>query len=93
MDTTEQHRCPGWTLGDRLRKARRRAGLTVAEFAGALQVTASALGQYETDRAHPRDVVQLARRVEAITGTPAEWTLGLIESPPATVELPVIRAS
>ena len=75
---------PEWTFGDRMRKARREAGLTVQEFAAALDLTTSALSQYETDRSTPRDVVALARRVEALTGIPAAWLLGVEEDPPAT---------
>lgn len=81
---------PLWTFGDRMRKARRRAGMTGAEFAEALGVTQSALGQYETDRTMPRDVVDLAQRVQALTGVPASWLLGLESAEPPTVSLPVI---
>lgn len=81
MNTQIQPRVPRWTLGDRLRKARRDAGYTARDFAQALGVTNSALSQYETDRARPRDLVDLAQRVEAVTGVPATWLLGLDESP------------
>jgi transcriptional regulator with XRE-family HTH domain len=83
---------PVWTLGDRIRKARRRMGLTVQEFAERLDVTASALGQYETDRSIPRDVVELARKIELVTHVPAVWTLGLDDCYPPTSPLPVIHA-
>lgn len=68
---------PDWTFGDRIRKARRLAGMTGATFAAALLITTSALGQYETDRSLPRDVVGLAKRAEDVTGVPAAWLLGL----------------
>jgi transcriptional regulator with XRE-family HTH domain len=68
---------PQWTFGDRMRKARRRVGMTGVDFAHALDVSPSALGQYETDRATPRDVVALAKRVEVVTAIPAAWMLGL----------------
>lgn len=62
-----------------------------ADFADALGITASALGQYETDRAHPRDVVELAKRVEVVTGIPAAWMLGLDDNAlPATEALPIV---
>lgn len=64
--------------------------MTGADFAAALGVTQSALGQYETDRATPRDVVDLAGRVEALTGIPAAWLLGLDPVEPPTHLLPVI---
>lgn len=87
---TDQAGRPLWTFGDRMRKARRRAGMTGAEFAAALGVTTSALGQYETDRTMPRDVVDLAQKVELLTGIPASWLLGLDCAEPPTIALPVI---
>lgn len=81
---------PEWTFGDRIRKARRRAGLTVQEFAAALDITASALGQYETDRATPRDIVALSMRVQQQTGIPAAWMLGLDATEPPTTALPIV---
>lgn len=85
---------PIWTFGDRLRKARRRSGMTGQDFAHVLGITASALGQYETDRAKPRDVVELARRVEAVTGIPAAWLLGLDDGAlPATGAIPIVQVA
>lgn len=81
---------PVWTFGDRMRKARRRSGKTLADFAEALGVTQSALGQYETDRTTPRDLVDLARRVEKETGIPAAWLLGVDPAEPPTVALQII---
>lgn len=74
-----------------MRKARRRSGMTGADFADVLGITASALGQYETDRAVPRDIVELARRVEAVTGIPAAWMLGVDPLEPPTTALPVVQ--
>ncbi len=84
---------PIWTFGDRMRKARRRSGLTVQEFADKLSITHSALGQYETDRSIPRDVVALAKRVEALTGIPAAWILGVDDVEPPTHVLPVLQSA
>lgn len=63
-----------------------------ADFAHALGITSSALGQYETDRAHPRDVVELSKRVEALTGIPAAWLLGVDPVEPPTEALAVVPA-
>ncbi len=68
---------PAWTLGDRLRKIRLTAGMDQRSFAGALGVTASRIASWETDRATPRDLVTLAKRVELLTRVPATWLLGL----------------
>lgn len=85
---------PVWTFGDRLRKARRRSGMTGQQFADVLGITASALGQYETDRATPRDVVELAKRVEIVTGIPAAWMLGVEGvAYPATEAMPIVPAA
>jgi transcriptional regulator with XRE-family HTH domain len=62
------------------------------DFADALGITPSALGQYETDRATPRDVVELAKRVEGLTGIPAAWLLGLEDAVlPETGTMPVVK--
>jgi transcriptional regulator with XRE-family HTH domain len=90
---TETKGTPEWTFGDRMRKARRRSGMTVHEFAAAIGVSSSALGQYETDRATPRDIVALAQRVQQQTGIPAAWMLGLDDAEPPTSALAVIPAS
>lgn len=81
---------PVWTFGDRIRKARRRTGMTGAEFSEALGITSSALGQYETDRAVPRDIVDLAKRVEDLTGIPAAWLLGVDPAEPPTQALQIV---
>lgn len=68
--------------------------MTGQDFAHVLGITASALGQYETDRAKPRDVVELARRVEAVTGIPAAWLLGLDDGAlPATGAIPIVQVA
>lgn len=72
---------PEWTFGDKVRKARSIAGLDQREFAEALGVKAGSVAQWETDRAKPRDIVAVARRIEMLTRIPAGWTLGIQESP------------
>ena len=68
---------PMWTLGDRLRKIRTMHGYTQSDFASAVGATKSAIAQWETDRARPRDLRAVALRIELATGVPAWWTLGL----------------
>lgn len=68
---------PSWTFGDRIRKARSVAGMDQREFAAAIDVNPSSLAAWETDRATPRDVVAVAKRVEMLTKVPAAWLLGL----------------
>lgn len=90
---TDQVAIPEWTFGDRMRKARRRSGMTTGDFAAALGITQSAVGQYETDRSVPRNVVRLAQKVEALTGIPAAWMLGLDPVEPPTQALAVVPAA
>jgi transcriptional regulator with XRE-family HTH domain len=73
---------PAWTLGDRLRKARTQCRMTQEEFAANIGVKEGSLAAWETDRAQPRSVVAVARRIEQFTGIPASWTLGLDDPEP-----------
>lgn len=62
---------PQWTLADRMRKARREAGMTPEEMADALQVSAVTVRNYETERtrpSHPTLVVWAQ-----VSGVPLEW--------------------
>ncbi|WP_456821125.1 helix-turn-helix domain-containing protein [Cellulomonas sp. URHB0016] len=68
---------PDWTLADKLRKARQRTGADQRTFAEQLGVTSSAYAQWEAGRATPRDLVTIAKRVEAATDVDARWLLGL----------------
>jgi transcriptional regulator with XRE-family HTH domain len=89
-------RVPEWTLGDRLRKVRRDAGLTVVDMAAALGVSDSQLAHYETDRARPRDLIGFATRVEVTYGVPAWWLLGLAAPTagrPRTDQLPQVTTA
>lgn len=80
---------PGWTFGDRLRKARRLTGMTSHQFAAAVGISPPALTQYETDRSTPRDIIGLARRVEEVTGVSALWLLDLTEQLPEQGDIPL----
>lgn len=68
---------PTWSFGDRIRKARSIAGMTQAEFAVAIDVSEASLAQWETDRARPRELLEVTKRVENLTSVPAQWLLGL----------------
>ena len=71
---------PSFTFGDRLRRARRNAGLSQAEMAARLDVTPSRYGGWESDAARPWDIVDVARRVAEATDVPASWLLGVDSS-------------
>jgi transcriptional regulator with XRE-family HTH domain len=68
---------PEWTFGDRIRKARITAGMDQRQFAAAIDAKPGSVAQWETDRARPRDVVAVAKRIEVLTRIPAGWTLGV----------------
>lgn len=88
MNNMTQGQAPQWTLGDRLRKVRRDAGYSARDFANVLGINVSSLAHYETDRAQPRALVELAQRIELTTGVPATWVLGLDGPCPATAARP-----
>ncbi|MDO1477271.1 helix-turn-helix domain-containing protein [Rhodococcus ruber] len=68
---------PSWTLGDRIRKARTTVGMDQRQFADALGVKAGTLAGWEADNSKPRELVDIARRIEEITSVPASWILGV----------------
>ena len=70
---------PRWSLGDHIRKARLTVEMDQRRFSEALGVPAGSLAAWETDRAKPRDIVAVAKRIELLTQIPATWVLGLQE--------------
>lgn len=48
---------PEWTIGDRIRKARRAADMSQAELADAIGVKVANLGNWEADTSKPRDTL------------------------------------
>lgn len=68
---------PVWGFSDKIRKARDITGLGQKEFAARVNLTASTLAAYETGRSAPRfgDAPALAKRLQLMTGIPADWFL------------------
>lgn len=85
---TEGTYVPGWTFGDKFRKARRIAGLDQRDFATHLGLTASTVAAYEGDRAAPRlrDVTAIAKSLQLLTGIEYSWFLDF--EPPTTPTAP-----
>jgi len=79
MPTTRATYVPRWTWGDRVRKVRRDLKLEQEQFARMIGVTQKTLASWETGARTPRDSVALAQTIEAQTGVPAIWMLGLDE--------------
>jgi transcriptional regulator with XRE-family HTH domain len=85
------HHFPRWTFADRLRKVRREAGLSQAEFAAQIGVKDKAYGAWEIGANNPSDIVAVAQRIELAFGVPAAWMLGLVAdegAPPPPPERP-----
>lgn len=80
---------PEWTFGDRLRKVRRVVlRLNQAEFAAELGTNQKTYAAWELDMTSPRNMVALAKRIEALAGVPASWMLGLDDGTPFRAAAP-----
>ena len=78
------NRIPAWSFGDRLRKARREAGLSQLQIAERLGTTDKSVANWESGASSPRDIIETARMVEKITGVSAEWLVfGIRDREPA----------
>ena len=66
-----------WTLGDRLQKTRRSAGLDQAAMALLVGTSRPNVSKWERNLGEPR-VSQLMRWAE-VTNVPAQWLLGISE--------------
>jgi len=74
---------PEWTIGDRIRKARRVADMSQQELADAIGVAVARLGNWEAGYNKPGDVVAVARAISRVTGVRADWIAGLYPDVPA----------
>lgn len=83
MSTQPEQRnwTPEWSFADRLRKIRREAHFQQDDFAARLGVNENQYKAWESGRNNPRDIVSIAKRIELLTGVPAQWTLGLADAP------------
>jgi transcriptional regulator with XRE-family HTH domain len=68
---------PQWTIGDRIRKARREADLSQQELADAIGVGVNRLGNWEANVNKPDDVVAIAKAIARATAVRADWIAGL----------------
>lgn len=71
---------PEWTLGDRLTKARKLAGMTQDEMAEELDLSHSTIAKWEVDAGQPRNFMKRIQQWADLTGVPAAWLLGVEES-------------
>jgi transcriptional regulator with XRE-family HTH domain len=78
-NTTTTPAIPAWTFGDRLRKARRQAGLEQAQLAKKLGVSTASVSGWEADTNKPRRLMAVAQQVAEVTGVDQLWLLGLTD--------------
>lgn len=62
---------PVFTIGDRLRKARERVGLSQSDFAAEIDVSPRSVSNYESEAVTPKKIVLKAWALR--TGVPLEW--------------------
>jgi len=73
-DTATDRTVPTWTLGDRLRKARKHAHLGSQGMADTLGCHRNTIINWEVDRTTP--TIDVIVRWSKATGVPVEWIIG-----------------
>lgn len=71
---------PMWTFAERVRKVRRDQGLTQAAFAAQLDVGEKAYAAWESGKNEPASLVDIAVKLEQVTGVPRQWFLGWMDN-------------
>lgn len=66
---------PSMTIGDRLRRSRKAAGIKSGQMAVLLSVDANTISNYENDRITNYPMTRMRRWAE-VTGVPVDWLLG-----------------
>lgn len=70
-------RIPEWTLGERMAKARKEAGMTQDDIAEKLGCSSGAVAQWERELSQPRKFMATMRKWATVTGVSEAWLLGL----------------
>lgn len=68
---------PEWTLGDRIRRARRNAGMDRLALARKLGVSRQTIGFWENDETQPRRFAETLDLLAEITGVDRDWLYGI----------------
>ncbi len=64
---------PAERPGDRIRRARKAAGLDMRELAARIQISHSRIGQWENHQDDPPEDSPIYDRIAAACGVPAAW--------------------
>lgn len=73
---------PQWSFADRVRKVRREVlGLTQDEMATELGVGLKAYSAWEAGKNTPADILDMAGRLQKVSGVPREWFIGWKDEP------------
>ncbi len=73
MDMSDTLQAPSWTLGDRLSKARRHAGIGSEEMAVKLGISRTTVSNYESGRTDP--TIGMIRGWADVCQVPLEWLI------------------
>ena len=75
MSTATEPRAfvPTMTFGDRVRLARRHAGMSGVELSKALGMARTAVGYWESTGREPRSLIAVAKEIARITGVSWVW--------------------
>lgn len=65
-----------FSLGERLAKARKHAGITQDEMAEKLGVSHSTIAKWELDKSQPRNMLTLVEKWAELTGVSPAWIIG-----------------
>jgi transcriptional regulator with XRE-family HTH domain len=68
---------PSWSLGDRIRKARRQAEMSQQELADAINVKVGSVSSWEADSATPRHAFEVIAAIAKATDVSVVWLAGL----------------
>lgn len=77
---------PEWTMGERLAKARKHAGLDQEEMARLFGRSRPAISAWESDKSQPRNMLRMVEKWAEITGVDPAWLLGFRTGSFATLE-------
>lgn len=67
---------PEWTMGERLAKTRKHAGIDQDDMARLFGKSRPAISAWESDKSQPRNMLAVVEKWSEITGVDPAWLLG-----------------